>query len=432
MPRRRTSRVFWREQGEKRRAYGDFRDYADVGGGRETLIVSGEKMATTDPDAAERVAGARLKELEAKRRVRGLQDEDEQYAPATLASVARDHLIKKKQTGKFADRYLGSVQKQLERARDYFGADRDLTTIKVKDVTAWLAHLADTHHVAGGTLRHHLNALSNLYRRAQADGYVPPGYNPAAAIMEKPSAAREEARWMEPPDAALLLEAARTYRVKRKDIAVPFMHELLATFLLTGGRRAEVLGLETSDVSFDRKTITFRPNTWRGLKTRTSHRVVPLWPQLEEVLRPYVFGGDGPHGHLLFPSYRVLGSGERGGEHLLEEPRKALDAIAERAGWKAGEIRTKMFRHSYCAARLQTLDKGAPVSPFTVSKELGHGGTALVERIYGHLGTERHRAKVVEFRVEQWKKQLSKRMKEMAARARAARQAQPQGGKAPR
>ena len=421
MAKRRTSRVFWRERGGARRAYGDFRDYADVGGGREALIVPGEKVATADPDAAERVAGARLKELDAKRRVRALQDEDERYAPTTLASVAREHLIKKKQTGKFSDRYLGNVEHQLERARDYFGADRDLATVRVRDVTAWLAHLADTHHLAGGTLRHHLNALSNLYRRAQADGYVPPGFNPAAALMEKPSAARQEAKWLEPPDAALLLEAARTYCVKRQDIAAPFMHELLATFLLTGGRRAEVLGLEVSDVSFDRKTVTFRPNAWRGLKTATSHRVVPLWPQLEEVLRPYVFGGEAPLGRLLFPSYRVRGSGERGSEHLLEEPRKAFDAIAERAGWKAGEIRTKMFRHTYCAARLQTLDKGAPVSAFTVAKEMGHGGTALVERIYGHLGTVRHRAKVVEFRVAQWKKQLGDRLAKMAERSRGPR-----------
>jgi hypothetical protein len=29
-----------------------------------------------------------------------------------------------------------------------------------------------------------------------------------------------------------------------------------------------------------------------------------------------------------------------------------------------------MFRHTYCAARLQTLDRGAPVAPHTVAKEL--------------------------------------------------------------
>jgi integrase len=67
-----------------------------------------------------------------------------------------------------------------------------------------------------------------------------------------------------------------------------------------------------------------------------------------------------------------------------------------RAGWNAGEIRSKMFRHTYCAARLQTLDQGAPVSVYTVAKELGHGGDSMVKRVYGHLGQVRHRAKVVE------------------------------------
>jgi integrase len=65
--------------------------------------------------------------------------------------------------------------------------------------------------------------------------------------------------------------------------------------------------------------------------------------------------------------------------------------VAVRAGWKPGEIRSKMFRHTYCAARLQTLDQGAPVSLFTVAKELGRGGEAMV-RVYGHLGQVRHRA----------------------------------------
>ena len=60
-----------------------------------------------------------------------------------------------------------------------------------------------------------------------------------------------------------------------------------------------------------------------------------------------------------------------------------------------------MLRHTYCSTRLQTLDRGAPVSPFTVGKELGHGGRALVDRVYGHLGEIRHRSEVVEYRVSQ-------------------------------
>jgi integrase len=93
--------------------------------------------------------------------------------------------------------------------------------------------------------------------------------------------------------------------------------------------------------------------------------------------------------------------------HKLVKP---LDAVAERAGWKAGEIRSKMFRHTYCAARLQTLDNGAPVSPYTVARELGHGGDSLVKRIYGHLGEVRHRSENVEYRVENHRDVLGERL----------------------
>ena len=65
-----------------------------------------------------------------------------------------------------------------------------------------------------------------------------------------------------------------------------------------------------------------------------------------------------------------------------------------------------MFRHSYCAARLQTLDHGAPVSVYTVGRELGHGGESLVKRVYGHLGEVRHRSEVMEYRVQHFTREL--------------------------
>src|SRR5690606_15050433 len=236
---------------------------------------------------------------------------------------------------------------------------------------------------------------------------VPLGHNPVALLMEKPTARRQEARWLEAHEAALLLEAARTHRPKRDDVAMPFAYPLLATFLLTGGRTSEVLGLEVEDLSFDRRTITFRPNEHRRLKTLTSHRTVPMHPQLEGILRQYVFGGQGPISGLLFPATRLPKSAkERHEPKMITDWRKSLDAIAERAGWKEGEIRTKAFRHTYCAARLQTLDSGAPVSVYTVAKELGHGGDSMVRRVYGHLGTIRHRSEHVEFRVENYLKSV--------------------------
>ena len=46
--------------------------------------------------------------------------------------------------------------------------------------------------------------------------------------------------------------------------------------------------------------------------------------------------------------------------------------------------------------------------------ELGHGGHSLVKRVYGHLGTLRHRSEHVEYRVEQHAEKLGARLAKLA------------------
>jgi integrase len=274
--------------------------------------------------------------------------------------------------------------------------------------------------------------------------------------MEKPAPIRREAKWLEMHDAALLLRAAgalplrggtsldaeaiariratwdegktskvslaRTYRVSGAWITrilegqeasaaideAQFAYPLVATYLLTGGRESEVTGLELDDVSLDRRTITFRPNAWRRLKTPGSHRVVRLWPQLAEILGPYLGWRTVQRGgRLLFPS---PWSAE---ERMLSDVRKLLDRVAIRAGLRPGDLRTKAFRHTYCAARLQTLDQGASVSTYTVARELGHESEAMVRKVYAHLGEIRHRAEVVEYRAEQHLERLGDRLQRL-------------------
>jgi len=71
--------------------------------------------------------------------------------------------------------------------------------------------------------------------------------------------------------------------------------------------------------------------------------------------------------------------------------------------------------HTYCATRLQTLDAGAPVSTYTVAREMGHGGESMVRRVYGHLGQVRHRSEAVEYRVEQHVAKLGTRLEGLRA-----------------
>src|SRR5712692_1264939 len=332
----------------------------------------------------------------------------------TLKAFVAEHIEKRRKSKKFTEEWIDVNEQHLTRAVEHFGAERKLASISVQDVAAWSVKLQDA-GVKAGTVLHHLHALQSLFKRARATGRVPSGFDPVAdfkALGEAPERPTTEAQWLEVSDAALLLEAARTYphdREKGGRTVLPFIYELVATMLLTGGRESEVLGLEVDDVSFDRKTVTFRPNQWRRLKTKGSQRTVQMWPQLEEILRPYVFNTNRPPSRLLFPSPYLKP------EAMVEDWRKSLDAVAKRAGWKSGDIRSKQLRHTYATARLQTTDRGAPVAAWTVAKELGHTGTAMIENTYGHLGDVRHRADVVEYRAEQHTTKLGDRLSRMFA-----------------
>ena len=246
-----------------------------------------------------------------------------------------------------------------------------------------------------GSKRKYLNSLSNMLRRAVAEGVAK--YNAVALLTEKPEPDTEEAEWFEVYEAALILEAARQYRPNplKPEQALPYLYPVVATLLLTGGRLSEVLGLELRDVSFDKETVRFRRNQWRDLKTKGSARTVRLWPQLAAILREYLNGSHAPTGRLLFPAYNV------DQEQMIRDIRRALDRAMAGIGYAPGDVRPKAFRHTFCSARLQTLDAGQPVSPFTVAVEMGHGGIAMVKNVYGHLGTIRHRSEFVEYRIDQ-------------------------------
>jgi integrase len=58
-------------------------------------------------------------------------------------------------------------------------------------------------------------------------------------------------------------------------------YPLVATVLLTGGRSAEIVGLETAEVSFDRKTVTIRPDAWLEMARTRRNR----WERASRCLR---------------------------------------------------------------------------------------------------------------------------------------------------
>ena len=85
-------------------------------------------------------------------------------------------------------------------------------------------------------------------------------------------------------------------------------------------------------------------------------------------------------------------------EIVSEVVTRSREAAIKGAGIKGKRITWHTLRHTYAATRLQTLDHGAPVSPYTVMRELGHRSLQLLEETYGHLQGVRHREPVVEYR----------------------------------
>src|SRR5437588_11183217 len=112
------SGIYTREQG------GALRYYARIGGQRLALIPPRDKRATTDPDVAAAIYAQLVTQYQ-KQQLRGIHGIAE---PIGLANYARDHLVKKAQAGKVISHTIAANQLHLERACDFFDADRELGT----------------------------------------------------------------------------------------------------------------------------------------------------------------------------------------------------------------------------------------------------------------------------------------------------------------
>lgn len=144
------------------------------------------------------------------------------------------------------------------------------------------------------------------------------------------------------------------------------------------------MGLTREAVDLDADLVRIEPNDHRSLKRDHSERNVPLWPQLRWVLEPHLADHSGG---LLFPA-------PSGGP--LTKIRSALDALQDRSKI-AKHLTPLVFRHTYAATRIQTLDGDEPVALFTVAQELGHRGLDRIEDTYGHLQRRRERLPEVRY-----------------------------------
>jgi hypothetical protein len=194
MPKTRRSRIYTRSRGGLLRHYADFRD---LNGRREPLVAEGEILATADPKLAELLCARRFAELTHRKAHAGMLGVER---VVTLDEYAGEHVCQRSAAEEISPEWTGETKRKLLTAIQFFGADRDLASIRPKDVKAYAAHLRTLSNGRGGKLspgsqKHYLNVLGRLFRDAiEAELYV--GSNPVHSLTAKPRVIRKEARWL--------------------------------------------------------------------------------------------------------------------------------------------------------------------------------------------------------------------------------------------
>lgn len=380
---KRHPRLVWRVGGGgSKTAYGDFRD---IGGGQES-------MRTKDFAQAVR----RIRDRETQLLTRGvaasLGVRADRARLGVVAGAWFDAL--EVSPGEKANR-----ETRLRRMLAFFGEDTHVGDLTPQSVAAWydwlkrnLSHRSGR-QVSETTLSHHFAALRQVVDYARFLGAVSSTFDPVSSIPRHhrptPTSRRSEKPFLRPPEAAAMLRAARGWGVRNVNhIQSPLA--LLATFLYTGARRIEVFKMRCRDIDLELGRVFVPASKERSLGARQRHegrRPVPLWGEYREIIATA----------LREPSEWLFPVSEDQGTEGWTPPdvRKLFGNIGVEAGlcrkdgeWFSGlpVWRTRIFRHTYCATRLHTVDEaGYPTSKYVVASELGHGSAKLVDDIYGHV-----------------------------------------------
>lgn len=174
-------------------------------------------------------------------------------------------------------------------------------------------------------------------------------------------------RWLEPEEYLRMLEQLRPQQREVKH-GVPDRRLWLTVACYTGGRVSELERIQWSDVDFKRGFVVLRTAKVRhGKPNKPRH--IPMAAELRSTLEPASMDGDARRVGPMFPS-------------PWANPALQLTRAARKAGI-VGEHETLCdndLRRTFASWMLQG---GATVKQ--VADLLGHGSTAMVEKVYGHL-----------------------------------------------
>jgi len=389
-----------------RRWWLDARTFKDVDGDREPLCESGRTVATSDRSRALALAKLRIAELESLRHARqteglerGLRLQD--AAREWLIFLARDTDLDNAtiESYEWATRWIIFLMKENPFLHE-------LTTLQARNLRTAVSNAISRRTrkpLSSRSRRHVVKTLQLIVEWGQTEGVVPSGHDVVAPALKRMRVRNKPTPYFEPVEVAAFLQGV-------VDIAGSITPPVLLTFIwaVTGARRIGARGLLMTDLDRHHGVVSFVCNAWRKIKGRElGHRSVPLWPLLALAVRAY----RPPHklrsGDLLCPAIS-----KKGLECMISDVRPLWRQAQDRAieildeadiehGLRIHRVTPRALRVAYASARVQTLDRGEPVSDRTVAYELGHQSKQMLDRVYVRIGKSVHRTRrpVVEFRL---------------------------------
>ncbi len=224
------------------------------------------------------------------------------------------------------------------------------------------AYVAGCEHLAPRTVARRLSTLSAFFSYLARHGHV--AANPMSDI-DRPRLPRTEAVWIADADVQALLDAAHT----------PMARTVILTFIGTGLRRSELLGLDCRDLDLDAGLLRVREG--KGGKDRT----IPIAPDVADALRAYLDERvEGPS-NALFTS-RV---GTRLHENAIQ---RLFTRVLERADLKDKGYKLHSLRHTAATRWVR-----AGMNLRDIQELMGHEDIGTTSR-YLHSSPEHLRAEM--------------------------------------
>lgn len=222
--------------------------------------------------------------------------------------------------------------------------------------------VADCDHLSPRTVARRLSTLSALFGYLARHGHVVA--NPMSDI-DRPRLPRTEAVWVADADVQALLDAAHTSMVRT----------VILTFIGTGLRRSELLGLDCRDLDLDAGLLRVREG--KNGKDRT----IPIAPDVADALRAYLDERvEGPS-NALFTS-RV---GTRLHENAIQ---RLFTRVLERADLKGKGYKLHSLRHTAATRWVR-----AGMNLRDIQELMGHEDIGTTSR-YLHTSPEHLRAEM--------------------------------------